>query len=101
MAKTPEKIVKDKVVAWLKSHDIPYWYIIPSHFGNSIGMADLCCILPKTGQWLAIECKAFGKKSNVTHHQKKFLETIRANGGYSFVVDRVEDLIEIEKEIGL
>ena len=100
MAKTPEKIVKDKVVAWLKSHNIPYWYVIPSHFGNSTGMADLCCILP-SGKWLAIEVKAAGKKSTLTAHQRKFLDTITDNNGHAFVVDRQEDLLAIEKELRL
>jgi hypothetical protein len=100
MSLTPEKIVKNKVVAWLKLHNIPYWYIIPSHFGNSTGMADLCCILP-SGKWLAIEVKAKGKKSNLTPHQRKFLKTISDNNGYSFVVDREEDLLEIEKVINV
>ena len=97
---TPEKLVKDKVVKWLKLHAIPYWWVIPSMYGNSTGMADLCCILPD-GRWLAIEVKAKGKKKNLTPLQKRFLATITSNGGLAYVVDREEDLIQIEKDIGI
>lgn len=100
---TPEGKVKSKVSAWLKRLGIPKWSVIPSPMGG-VGMADLCCILPKTGQWLAIEVKAAGKKKNVTANQQAFIDTINTCGGVAVVVDCQEDLDLLEanlKERGL
>lgn len=98
MANTPEGLVKDKIKKWLKARSIPYWMIIPSHLGNSTGVSDFICILPK-GRWLAIEAKSAAKKDNVTHHQKTFIDTINANGGLAVVVSCQEDLDILEKLI--
>lgn len=89
---TPEGKVKALIVKWLKGHGIPYWTVIPSAMGNSRGMSDYCCILPKSGRWLAIEAKALGKKGNTTVHQDNFIATINGAGGYAFVVEKQQDL---------
>lgn len=96
---TPEGKVKALVVKWLKAKNIPRWTVIPSAMGNSRGMADLCCILPKSGQWLAIEVKAAGKKKNVTAHQQDFLDTINSCGGIAVVVDCQEDVDQLEQTL--
>ena len=92
---TPEGRVKTFTKAWLKKHNIPNWSIIPSGFGASTGMADLCCIT-KDGKWLCLELKAPNKKSNVTANQQKFLDTINASNGRAFVVSCQDDLDEME-----
>ena len=96
---TSEGKVKAKVKAWLKKHKIPNWSIIPSPFGGSTGMADLCCILPKSGKWLAIEVKAEGKSKNVTANQLAFIGTINEHNGYAFVVSCEAELVEVEKSL--
>lgn len=96
MATTPEGRVKDLIKKWLKKFDIPYWMIIPSPMGKSIGVSDFLCILPN-GVYLAIEAKRPGGKNKVTVHQQKFLDTISANNGHAFVVDSQDDLDGIEK----
>lgn len=92
---TPEGKVKVRVKAWLKKHKIPNWSIIPSAFGGSTGMCDICAIT-KDGKWLGLELKAEGKKSNVTANQQAFIDTLNSNGGRAFVVSCDEDLAEVE-----
>lgn len=96
---TPEGKIKALATKWLKSKNIPYWTIIPNAMGNSRGMADLCCILPKSGKWLCLEIKATGKKKNVTAHQQNFLDTIKACGGIAVVVDCQEDIDQLEQSL--
>ena len=96
MATTPEGKVKVLITKWLKVNEIPYWTVIPSAMGNSRGMSDYCCILPKSGKWFTIEAKALGKKSNTTAHQDNFIGKINRCGGYAFVVEKQEDLNDIE-----
>lgn len=96
---TSEGKVKVKAKAWLKKHNIPNWSIIPSPMGGSTGMADLCCILPKTGQWLCLELKAAGKKKNVTANQQKFIDTVNTCNGIAVVVDCQEDLDLLEANL--
>ncbi len=92
MATTPEGRVKDIIKKWLKKHSIPYWMIIPSPIGGSVGISDVVAIIPKHGTWLDIEAKPPGGKKKVTAHQQKFIDTINNNGGLGFVVDSQEDL---------
>lgn len=95
---TPEGKVKLIVKRWLKKHNLPHWSIIPSTFGGSTGMSDLCGILP-SGKWLAIEVKAFGKKKNVTKLQQKFIDTINENNGIACVVACQDDLDVLEYDL--
>ena len=41
---------------------------------------------------LAIECKAPGKKANVTDKQQAFLDAIENHGGIALVADSLEDI---------
>ena len=95
---TPEGKIKKLVTEWLKSKNIPYWSIIPSAYGGSTGMSDLCGILPK-GKWLAIEVKARGKRDKVTKLQQKFIDIINDNKGVAVVVSCEEDLRELENSL--
>lgn len=82
MAKTPEKIVKDKIVAVLKSEDVYYFFPATHGFGRS-GVPDIVACV--SGKFLAIECKAKGNKP--TALQIKEIESIRRNGGVAVVAD--------------
>lgn len=88
---TPEGRTKAIVKKWLKSNNIPHWAIVPSVMGNSTGVSDYIGILPD-GKFLAIECKASGKKNNTTEHQKNFLAAINNNKGYAFVISDQDDM---------
>lgn len=91
MSSTPEGRVKELIKKWHKAHNLPYWMIIPSPMGKSVGVSDFLSILPN-GVYLAIEAKRPGGKGKVTVHQQKFLDIINSNNGYGFVVDSQEDL---------
>jgi len=43
---------------------------------------------------LAIECKAPGKRANVTEAQRAYLDRVAADGGLAIVVDDVGQLVE-------
>lgn len=93
MAKTPEKVVKDKVVSVLKSEGVYYFFPATHGFGRS-GVPDIICCVD--GLFLAIECKARGNKP--TALQIREIENIRACNGVAVVVDEtnwemVRDLV--------
>jgi Holliday junction resolvase len=82
MAKTPEKAVKDKVTAVLKSAGVYYFFPATHGYGRS-GVPDIIACV--NGRFLAIECKAGGNKP--TALQIREIETIRIAGGVAVVVD--------------
>ena len=93
MAKTPEKVVKDKVVSVLKSEGVYYFFPATHGYGRS-GVPDIICCI--NGLFLAIECKANGNKP--TALQIREIEHIRACNGVAVVVDEtnwemVRDLV--------
>lgn len=93
MAKTPEKIVKDKVVSVLKSEEVYYFFPATHGFGRS-GVPDIVACV--NGKFLAIETKANGNKP--TALQIREIESIRRNQGVAVVVDEtnwdmVRDLV--------
>jgi len=96
---TPEGKTKEKIKRFLKLYKIPYWMVVPSAMGNTTGLSDFICILPR-GVFLAIEAKAEGKEKTVTANQRKFLDTINTNGGHAIVVSCDNDLIELESWLG-
>ena len=84
---TPEKKVKTKVVAVLKTFGAYYFYPVTGGFGRS-GIPDIvACYF---GQFIGIECKAGSNKP--TALQEAEMEKIRACEGIAFVVN--EDNIE-------
>ena len=94
MAKTPEKIVKDKVVSVLKSEEVYYFFPATHGFGRSGDPDIVCCV---NGKFLAIECKAGNNKP--TALQIREIESIRRNQGVAVVVDEtnwdmVRDLVK-------
>jgi len=82
MAKTPEKVVKDKVTSVLKSEDIYYFFPATHGYGRS-GVPDIIACV--NGFFLAIETKANGNKP--TALQIREIQTIRRNNGVAVVVD--------------
>jgi hypothetical protein len=95
MAATPESLVKAKIKAILKAHDIYYAMPIGTGFGNS-GVPDfLCCI---NGHFVAIEAKA--GKGQATGLQLKNLAAIQKCGGHPMIIreDNFEYLETVIKE---
>lgn len=97
MAATPEKKVKDKVVAVLKDEGVYYFFPATHGFGRS-GVPDIVCCV--NGKFLAVECKAGTNKP--TALQVREIEAIRKCNGVAIVVneanwDMVRDLIRTLK----
>ena len=89
MATTPEGKVKTAVKKRLK--ELGVWFCMPmgTGFGNS-GVPDfLCCW---DGQFLAIETKAPGKRSNTTTLQNIQIAGINKAGGIAVVIDDADQL---------
>jgi hypothetical protein len=82
MARTPEKAIKDKVVAILKKESIYYFFPATHGMGRS-GVPDIICCV--AGRFLAIECKAGGGR--LTDLQAREIERIRGAGGAAAVVN--------------
>lgn len=98
MAQTPEKKVKDKVVAVLKSEDVYYFFPATHGFGRS-GVPDI--IACANGRFLAIECKAGTNKPTLL--QIREIEHIRRCGGVAVVAneenwDMVRDIVRKLKD---
>jgi Holliday junction resolvase len=83
MAATPEKRVKDKVVAILKEEGAYYFFPATHGYGRS-GVPDIIACVPG-GVFLAIECKAGRNKP--TELQVREIEAIRRCGGRAVVVN--------------
>ena len=86
---TPEKKVKDKVVAILKVYEAYYFYPVTSGYGAS-GVPDIVgCHKEK---FFAIECKA--GKNIPTALQERNMQKIRESGGVAIVVneDNIKDV---------
>jgi len=96
MAKTPEKKVKDQVVALLKKHGAYYFYPVTSGFGTS-GVPDI--VACHRGVFIGIECKA--GKNKPTALQQKNLDDIAAAGGHALVINEtnIGAVAEILKDL--
>ena len=94
--KTPEKKVKDKVVAILKTNDAYYFYPVTGGFGAS-GVPDI--VVCHCGFFIGIECKA--GKNTPTALQKQNLERIRNANGIALVIneENVEEVSDTLKRI--
>lgn len=82
MAATPEKLVKTKVVAQLKTLGAYYFYPVTGGYGAS-GVPDVVGCYK--GRFIGIECKANGNKP--TALQQMNLDKIAAQGGIALVID--------------
>lgn len=88
MAMTPEKKVKNAVVAILKEHGAYYFYPVTGGYGGS-GVPDI--VTCYRGDFIGIECKA--GKGKTTKLQDKNLEQIEAAGGVAMVIN--EDNLDL------
>ena len=79
---TPEKKVKNKVVAILKEHKAYYFYPMTGGYGRS-GVPDIVGCY--RGIFFGIECKAKGNKP--TALQSKNLSDIMGAGGMAMIVN--------------
>ena len=82
MAATPEKRVKDKVVAQLKALGAYYFYPVTGGFGAS-GVPDI--IVCYKGRFFGLECKANGNKP--TPLQQLNIDKINSAGGIALVIN--------------
>ena len=87
---TPEKKVKDKVVAILKELGAYYFFPATHGYGRS-GVPDIIGCL--NGKFFAIECKAGNNKP--TALQEREMQRIRDTGGNTLVVN--EENIEVTR----
>lgn len=89
MATTPEGVVKKAVKKWLTERG--YYYFMPVGNGmGRVGVPDF--IVCADGQFVGVETKAPGKRSNTTANQDRELAAIRAANGIALVVDDVGQL---------
>jgi hypothetical protein len=104
MAMTPEGRVKAAVKKWLQMKAA--WFFLPVSNGmGKHGIPDVIACMPVTvtpemvgmtiGVFFAPECKALGRRSQVTDRQLQEIEGIRAAGGVAGVVDAVSQLDEM------
>jgi hypothetical protein len=93
---TPEKKVKTKVVAILKTFGAYYFYPVAGGYGAS-GVPDIVGCYK--GRFFAVECKA--GKGKTTALQDKNIAQIIAQGGLAIVVneDNIEDVNELLRQI--
>lgn len=82
MAKTPEKVVKDKVTSVLKEEGVYYFFPATHGYGRS-GVPDIIACV--NGYFFAVETKANGNKP--TALQIREIEHIRRCNGVAVVVD--------------
>jgi len=88
---TPEKKVKNKVVALLKQHNAYCFYPVAGGFGSA-GIPDIiACYM---GRFFAIECKA--GKGKTTALQDKNIAQIKDAGGFAIVVNE-ENLTDVQE----
>lgn len=94
MASTPEKKVKDKVVAQLKELGAYYFYPVTGGWGNS-GVPDI--VVCHRGRFVGIECKA--GKNKPTKLQELNLKKIKDAGGIALVVNE-ENVSDVKHILG-
>lgn len=82
MAITPEKRVKNSVVAILLEYGAYYFYPIGSGYGSS-GVPDI--IVCFQGRFIGIECKA--GKNTLSALQRQNIERINAASGITLVIN--------------
>lgn len=84
MAKTysSEKDVKASVKALLTKHKY-FWWMPPANGYGKVGISDFNAL--RAGVFIAVETKFGG--NGLTHHQKAYLQSVTAEGGFGFVVN--------------
>ena len=91
---TPEGRVKHEIKEWLKKRKGQIWFFMPVQNGMGVmGIPDI--IICWNGQFVAVECKAPGKRSTVTPLQQRNLDTISECGGRAIVVTSLEEFLQL------
>jgi hypothetical protein len=88
---TPEKKVKNAVVAMLKKAEAYCFYPVAGGFGSA-GIPDIVACYK--GRFFAIECKA--GKGKTTALQDKNIAQIKDAGGFAIVVNE-ENLMDVQE----
>lgn len=95
---TPEGKVKAKIKKWLAS--CKFFNFSPIGGAYAVhGIPDI--IVCAAGKFIAIECKAPGRRGSVTKHQELKIAEIRASGGTAFVATCLDDVILEFAHLGL
>jgi hypothetical protein len=66
--------------------------------GLGIGVADLICVVPPHGRFLAIEVKRPGARARTSLVQKRWLAVVRRFGGVTGVATSVEEAMALVEE---
>jgi hypothetical protein len=103
--KQTENDIKNACLAWLRLHGfiairVNNGAVTGEHngktrflrFTDTPGVADILACSPK-GRFVAVECKAPGKKKNLSLTQQSFLDNIRDAGGIAIVAESIDDLL--------
>ena len=86
-----EAQIKNLVKEYLKSlGDKCCWFMPAANMYGRAGVSDfIVCFI---GKFVAIECKAEGKRNNTSSLQKKFLDDVVVAGGSAWVVSCEDDM---------
>lgn len=87
---TPESKIKEKVKKLLKKYGVYYHMAVVNGMGKP-GLDFYCC---HKGYFIAIETKAGSKQP--TTRQEITMNEIRAAGGFVFLINEVQGLVELE-----
>lgn len=87
---TPEGKVKDRVKKLLKKYGVYYHMPVLGAMGKP-SLDFICCY---KGYFIAIETKAGNKQP--TTRQEITMNEIRAAGGFVFLINEVQGLVELE-----
>ena len=83
---TPEGVIKNRLVLFLRSlQPVPYYFFPQTGGYGRSGVPDV--VGSWNGRFFAIECKAEGKAKQTTALQDRELHLIKQSGGISFVYD--------------
>lgn len=95
---TPEGNIKTAVKKELTRRGI--WWFMPAANGfGKVGVPDIICCVPPHGKFLAVECKAPGKRHATTANQDTRIAEIQMAKGWAIVVDDVAQLKEFLDEV--
>jgi hypothetical protein len=95
-----EKHVLNACLALLAARGWPHWRnnVGAARYGGQLvkfgirGMSDIVAIVPRSGRFLAVECKRPDGRGRLTDEQLAFLASVQRAGGVAVVVADVLDL---------
>jgi hypothetical protein len=101
--KEREKGVEIRIRVALATAGVLCWkhkvdYRAPFGQGLGRGVADLICVVPPFGRFLAIEVKRPGARGRTTEDQDRWLAVVRRFGGVSGIATSVEEALGLVEE---